>query len=98
MPIKHKRAKGLSREPEVRIPAELLDHVVQGPMTAGEVNAVCRALKKAVIERAMGAELNQHLGYAPGEGRPDGQGNHRNGTSGKTVLTDDGPVRPAPRE
>ena len=93
MPIKHKRAKGLSREPEVRIPAELLDHVVQGPMTAGEVNAVCRALKKAVIERAMGAELNQHLGYAPGEGRPDGQGNHRNGTSGKTVLTDDGPVR-----
>jgi len=36
MPIKHKRAKGLSREPEVRIPAELLDHVVQGPMTAGD--------------------------------------------------------------
>jgi transposase-like protein len=50
-------------------------------------------LKKAVIERAMSAELSQHLGYAPGEPKPAEQDNHRNGTTGKTVLTDDGPVR-----
>jgi len=34
--------------------------------------------------------LRHHLGYAPGAERPDAQPNHRNGTSAKTVLTDDG--------
>jgi transposase-like protein len=62
-------------------------------MTPEEVQAICLDFKKAVIERAMGAELSHHLGYRPGEARPEGQGNHRNGTTGKTVLTDDGPVR-----
>jgi transposase-like protein len=52
-----------------------------------------RSLKKAVIERAMNAEMSGHLGYAPGEEKPEDQSNHRNGTSGKTVITDDGPIR-----
>jgi putative transposase len=93
MPSKYRKPEGATVLPEVVIPPELLDQVVKGPMTADEVQAVCRALKKAVIERAMGAEISQHLGYRPGEARPPGQSNHRNGTSGKTVLTDDGPVR-----
>ena len=38
-------------------------------------------------------EMTHHLGYAPGEAKPDEPANHRNGTTGKTVLTDDGPVR-----
>jgi hypothetical protein len=38
----------------------------------------------------LGAELKHHLGYAPGEEKPAGQANHRNGTTPKTVLTDDG--------
>ena len=41
----------------------------------------------------MGGELSHHLGYRPGEARPAGQDNQRNGTTGKTVLTEDGPVR-----
>jgi len=41
----------------------------------------------------MTAEMTQHLGYEPGESRPEGQRNHRNGASAKTVITDDGPVR-----
>lgn len=93
MPSKRNRSEAGSDGPEVTIPAELLDRVVTGPMTQGEVEAVCRALKKAIIERAMGAEISQHLGYRPGEPKPAGQENHRNGTTGKTVLTDDGPVR-----
>jgi transposase-like protein len=52
-----------------------------------------RSLKKAVIERAMNAEMSGHLGYGPGEEKPEDQSNHRNGTSAKTVITDDGPVR-----
>jgi putative transposase len=57
-----------------------------------EVETATRRFKKALIERALGAELSHHLGYGPGAPKPDDTTNHRNGTSGKTVLTDDGPV------
>jgi transposase-like protein len=77
----------------LNIPPALLDHVVKGPMTQEEVEAVCRSLKKAVIERAMGGEMTHHLGYSPGGAKPAEQANHRNGTTGKTIITDDGPVR-----
>jgi len=46
-----------------------------------------------VIERTMAAEMNLHLGYRPGEDKPEGQANERNGASGKTLLTERGPVR-----
>ena len=51
------------------------------------------AFKKALIERALGAELSHHLGYPAGAARPDEATNHRNSTSGITVLTEDGPLR-----
>lgn len=95
MPSKRKQPFGAKSVPERTIPPALLDQVVKGPMTQDEVEAVCRSLKKAVIERAMGAELSQHLGYSPGETKPAEQGNHRNGTTGRTVITEDGPVRVA---
>src|ERR1700738_895417 len=75
------------------IPSELLDQFVTGPMTAESVEAVMRNFKKALLERALGAEMTHHLGYAPGGEKPAGSDNHRNGSSGKTVLTDDGPLR-----
>jgi transposase-like protein len=93
MPSKRKKSDGAASAPELKVPAVLLDQLVKGPMTQEEVEAVCRSLKKAVIERAMGAEMTEHLGYSPGEAKPADQDNHRNGTTGKTVLTDDGPVR-----
>ena len=73
------------------IPKELIDQFVKGPMTAEAVNAASMAFKKALIERALGAELGHHLGQA-GEAS-DGARNHRNGVSAKTVVTDEGPVR-----
>jgi transposase-like protein len=93
MPSKRKQPFGAKPVPELNIPAALLDHVVKGPMTQEEVEAVCRSLKKAVIERAMGGEMTHHLGYSPGDAKPAEQANYRNGTTGKTVITDDGPVR-----
>ena len=51
------------------------------------------AFKKALIERALGAELSHHLGYPPGATPPPASSNHRNGASAKTVLTEDGPLR-----
>ncbi len=61
-------------------------------MSAEAVNEASLAFKKALIERVMGAELGQHLGY-PAGAKPEDTGNHRNGTSAKTVITDEGPVR-----
>ena len=75
------------------IPSELIDQIVKGPMSADAVNAASKAFKKALIERCLGAELSHHLGYAPGAEKPEEASNHRNGTSAKTVLTEDGPLR-----
>jgi len=75
------------------IPNELVDQFVTGPMTAEAVNDISLAFKRALIERALGAELSHHLGYRPGAAKPEEASNHRNGSSGKTVLTDTGPLR-----
>ena len=75
------------------IPKELIDQFVTGPMSAEAVQEISSAFKKALIERALGAELSHHLGYPPGADKPEDATNHRNGATAKTVLTDDGPVR-----
>ena len=62
-------------------------------MTAQAVNAESMTLKKALLERVLGAELSHHRGNRPGAAKPEDIGNHRNGASGKTVLTQDGPLR-----
>jgi len=76
-----------------KIPKELIDQFITGPMTGEAVNAASMAFKKALIERAMGAELGHHLGYPAGDAKPEGTGNQRNGSTGKTVLTGEGPLR-----
>jgi transposase-like protein len=92
MPRKPKSEKA-GAEILAPIPAAVLDQIVRdGPLTAEEIETVSRRFKKALIERALGGELTHHLGYPPGAAKPELATNHRNGTSGKTVLTDDGPV------
>src|SRR5215470_12193193 len=50
-------------------------------------------LTAKVLERALGAELDDHLGYVKGDPAGNGSGNSRNGFYGKTVTTTHGPVR-----
>jgi putative transposase len=92
MPSKTKRAIAAAAALP-SIPRELIDQFVTGPMSAAAVNAASVAFKKALIERALGAELSHHLGYPSGSAKPEEAVNQRNGKSGKTVLTDDGPLR-----
>ena len=73
-----------------RIPAELLEQLIPGPVTPGQLEDIFQQFKKAFIERALGAEMSHHLGYAPGQAKPEGAVNHRNGKSAKRVLTDTG--------
>lgn len=92
MPRKPKAATAAAKELP-SIPKELIDEFVKGPMSAEAIQSASMAFKKALIERALGAELGHHLGYPAGAERPEDATNHRNGKSGKTVLTDDGPLR-----
>lgn len=75
------------------IPAELLEQFGKGPMTSEAINAATLALKKALIERALGGEMSHHLGYPAGAAKPASVTNQRNGKGAKTVLTKDGPIR-----
>jgi putative transposase len=76
-----------------KIPNELIDQFVTGPMTGESVNAASLAFKKALIERVVGAELGHYLGYPAGAAKPESATNQRNGKSAKTVQTGEGPVR-----
>jgi len=46
-----------------KISKELPDQFVSGPMTDEAVNTASMLFKKALIERALGADLGHHLGY-----------------------------------
>lgn len=75
---------------KLNLKPELLDELLKGNKTPEDFNALFKGLKKAIFERALGAELTHHLGYARGEDKPASQNNHRNGVTPKTLLTDDG--------
>ena len=67
---------------------ELLDQLLAGrdPKTILESDGLMGELKKALAERMLNAELDTHLG----QDAEQESGNHRNGSSPKTVLTPDG--------
>ena len=84
------------------ITPELLDQLLANyskPEDLTGENGLFKQLKKALIERALGAELSEHLGYEKGDPGGRGTGNNRNGTSSKTILTEDGEIEIAvPRD
>jgi len=84
------------------IAAELLDQLLANYAKPEDLlgeEGLFKQLKKALIERALGAELTEHLGYEKGDPAGRGSGNNRNGVSSKTVLTDDGEIEIAvPRD
>mgnify|MGYP001182393796 FL=1 len=66
-----------------------VEELVAGVETPEQLEAVFRQLKQRMVEQVLQAELTAHLGYPPGEGR-GADGNARNGTTPKTVLTEEG--------
>src|SRR6476659_6956246 len=75
------------------IKPEHLDELLSGyekPEDLLGEQGLFKQLKKALLERALGAELTHHLGYEKGDPAGRGTGNNRNGSSPKTVLTEDG--------
>src|SRR5271166_4720625 len=70
---------------------ELIDELLAGrdPASVMRHDGLLGELKKALLNRMMAAEFDQHMVGEPvsGEGK-----NHRNGSTRKRVLTDDGHV------
>jgi putative transposase len=78
-----------------------LDELIAGKSTEEIVgpDGLLKQLTKALLERAMNAELTHHLGYEKHEPEGRGSGNNRNGKSHKQVQGDFGSVEIAvPRD
>jgi len=77
---------------EVRVARELLEQAkAQGVSLVGP-DGLLAGVTKTVLQAALDAEMAGHLGYEKGERPPFPMGNHRNGTSPKTVLTEVGAI------
>jgi putative transposase len=73
------------------IDALLADAQITGTPLDG-VDGLLNQMTKAVIERALQAEMTHELGYQRGDPAGAGSGNSRNGSSTKTISTVNGPV------
>jgi putative transposase len=84
--------------PEVRdrLSDDLIDELLAGARTEEELvgpGGLLADLTRRLVERAMSAELTEHLGYERHQEPPGGTENTRNGGTPKTLATEHGPVR-----
>jgi putative transposase len=78
------------------LPDEVLDELLAGARGEEEIvgqGGLLSQLTKRLVERAMEVELTDHLGYQPHAEPPGGAGNARNGTTPKTLITEQGAVQ-----
>ena len=86
---------GLAPEVGDRLSDGLIDELLAGSRSEGEIvgpGGLLADLTRRLVERAMSAELTEHLGYEHHQEPPGGSGNTRNGSTPKTLLTEHGPV------
>jgi putative transposase len=94
-PPRGRPPSGLPAEVRDRLSDEVIDELLAGARSEDEIvgpGGVLARLTKRLVERALQAELTEHLGYAPHEEPPGGVGNTRNGSTPKTLITEQGPV------
>lgn len=70
---------------------ELLKSVSKPEDLLGQ-EGLLKQLTARLVERALQAEMSHHLGFEPGQEKPAGTTNGRNGYTSKTLLTDQGEV------
>ena len=74
---------------------KILDGVDFSKLTQEQItgpNGLVKQLTKRLLEKAMNAEMTEHLGYEKHEITEKRTANSRNGKSKKTVITEDGDV------
>ncbi len=77
---------------EPRLADQLLARAEAGGVELLGPGGLLSEMTKAVLERALAEEMTGHLGYEKHDPAGRGSGNSRNGTTGKTLLTDVGAV------
>src|SRR4051812_2595305 len=85
----------VARSDGEQIPDEVIDQLLAGASTEAEIagpGGLLAQLTRRLVERAMEVELTDHLGYEPHAEPPGGSGNARNGSTPKTLITEQGPV------
>ena len=85
----------LLQEVRDRLSDEVIDELLAGARTEEEIvgpGGVLAQLTKRLVERALSAELTEYLGYERHQEPPGGTGNTRNGSTQKTLATEQGPV------
>jgi len=81
----------MKREKPVKpVSDELIDQWLKEGRKPEDVNDLLKQITKAVLERAMQAEMAEHLGYEKHDPAGDNSGNSRNGLSRKTLKGDFG--------
>ena len=93
--VKSTKKRGPRRKPtaEERETDELIDNLLKDRKTPEEVigdGGLLQQLTKRLLERALGAELTEHVGYEKGDPAGRNGGNSRNGLSRKTLKGDFG--------
>jgi transposase-like protein len=80
--------KDTEQSAEQQAAAELVRLAKEQGLSLTGPDGLLKQLTKTVIETALGEEMTEHLGYEKHDPAGAGTGNIRNGTRGKTVLTD----------
>ena len=77
---------------DVQLAAELIERAKAEGVSLVGPDGLLAGVTKTVLQAALEAEMSDHLGYDKGERPAEPTGNHRNGSSRKTVSTEVGPV------
>lgn len=77
------------------IDTDLIDELLKGYQSPEQItgdNGLLKQLTKAILERALEAEMTHHLGYEKHASEGRDHGNSRNGKTRKALATDLGPI------
>jgi transposase-like protein len=87
------KKKAEEESAEAQAAAELVRLAKAQGLSLTGPDGLLKALTKTVLETSLNEEMTEHLGYEKHDPAGAGSGNIRNGTRGKTVLTEhSGPV------
>jgi transposase-like protein len=77
---------------DVRLAHELIEQARQTGVSLVGPDGLLAGVTRTVLQTALDTEMTEHLGYEKGDRTAARSGNHRNGSSPKTVRTEVGPV------
>ncbi len=79
------KKRGISSEPKFNIDPKLLDDLAKSIKTEKDLAELSKYLLKQTVERAMNAEMDEHLGYEKHATEGKNTGNSRNGYTPKKL-------------